>query len=300
LLKFFAKLFGAAPKTYGGPGLRMPLNITPGSRSGPKAQPNRKPQAPTASSSPPPSSAAAVMEPEAPDKPKTLAPAKPNRSRLVPSISPTRSSEPSEKSTEKPAEGSIADTVQDVLQENKQRGNRRRGTKTVTKKQTGGAFELCPSTDPSKKVCIFEAVLFELPVGWVVEYVPSLNGILIFCTDMKATWAANMYFEFREEVLGRSIEQCLADIEERRSAEKEDFEKIYAEDREHHNGFHYGILEYRSKDREGTLLVEWEIVIPYHDHLHLCITAASSKADWDRNHPHFHDVIYSIAPQSNG
>ncbi len=258
----------------------------PKARPKAKAKPKAKPKA---------KAKAKKAEPKAPEV-KEAAPPKAKKRSLWGRKKQEPAPEAPVKSVAAPEsiEDTVAATVQAVLAETKQNGKVTK--KAVTKKTSDGYFQLSPSATPGKQVCIFQAVLFEIPNNWVVEYVSYLNGILIFCTDLKATWAASLFFEFRDNPDVRDAMQIVEDLADQFAQQKENYVTHSKQEVDHPNGFSLGVLEY-GHTKDGTDLVEWEMVIPYHDHLQLCISAASAKADWSRNQPLFKDVLKSIAPQ---
>ena len=146
---------------------------------------------------------------------------------------------------------------------------------------------------PNIKTCTFEPLSFDILSNWMVEYVPDLEGTLIFCTDYKAEWQANMFVQYREDTLERGLEKMLDLIEQELIEQKENFSLNRKEVRPHPNNFTYGLIE-STCNKDGILLIEWEILIPCYANTMLRISTSSAHEDWKQNRIYFKGMLDSV------
>ncbi|MDX1565246.1 MAG: hypothetical protein R3236_07570 [Phycisphaeraceae bacterium] len=148
---------------------------------------------------------------------------------------------------------------------------------------------------PNIKTCTFEPLSFDILSSWMVEYVPDLEGTLIFCTDYKAEWQANMFVQYREDTLERGLKKMLDLIEQELAQQKENFSLNRKEVRPHPNNFTYGLIE-STCNKDGILLIEWEILIPCYANTMLRISTSSAYEDWKQNRIYFKGMLDSVRP----
>jgi hypothetical protein len=146
---------------------------------------------------------------------------------------------------------------------------------------------------PNIKTCTFDPISFDILSSWMVEYVPDLEGTLIFCTDFQAAWQANLFVQYREDPNEQSLEQTLDTLVKELATQKETYAVNRNQVREHRNHFSFGIIE-GTCNKDGILLVEWEIIIPCYANVMLRISTSSAYEDWNRNRNFFKGTLDSI------